>query len=175
MQSKIIRNLKKDKLIARCEKLLVRGIDSVTDISEQLNISYNTARGYVELVKARWVDSKGVKELQAEREGLIKKVQEVIKESWQIKNTAKTALEASQALRTVLMAVEQLRRLQGLDLLPPTTDKPSEIQIFEMAQSVNQLPKEEYQESIRLIRAEIKKRTITEGNSLINEESQTSD
>jgi len=143
MQPKIIRNLKKDKLIAKCEKLLVKGVDSITDISEELDVSYNTARGYVELVKSRWIDSKNIEELQAEREGLIKKVQEVIKESWQIKNTAKNSLEASQALRTILMAIEQLRRLQGLDLVPPLLDEPDETKVFKMAQEVNQLPKEE--------------------------------
>lgn len=158
MQSKIIRNLKKDKLISKCEKLLVKGTDSITDISEELGISYNTARGYVELVKSRWVDSKSVEELQSEREGLIKKVQEVIKESWQIKNTAKTALEASQALRTILMAVEQLRKLQGLDMLPLAIDESDETMIFKMAQEVNKLPKNEYRVAMQMIEAEIIKK-----------------
>ena len=158
MRPRIIRNLKKDKLIAKCEKLLVKGVDSITDISEELDVSYNTARGYVELVKSRWADSKNLEELQAEREGLIKKVQEVIKESWQIKNTAKNALEASQALRTILMAIEQLRRLQGLDLVPPTIDEPDETKVFKMAQEVNQLPKKEYKVALQMIRTEITKR-----------------
>jgi len=158
MQPRIIRNLKKDKLIAKCEKLLVKGIASITDISEQLGVSYGTARGYVQLVKSRWVDSKNIEELQAEREGLVRKVQEVIKESWQIKNTAKTALEASQALRTILLAVEQLRRLQGLDLVSPTLEEPDETKIFKMAQEVNQLPKKEYKVALQMIRTEITKR-----------------
>lgn len=164
MKPKLIRNLKKDKLIAKCEKLLIMGFSSITDISEQLNVSYNTARSYVQVVKFRWVDSKNIEELQAEREGLIKKVQEVIKESWQIKNTAKTALEASQALRTILMAVEQLRRLEGLDLIPPTLDEPDETKIFKMAQDVNQLPKEEYKIAMQMIRTEITKRSKSETN-----------
>jgi len=164
MQPRIIRNLKKDKLIAKCEKLLVKGIDSITDISEQLGVSYGTARGYVQLVKSRWVDSKNIEELQAEREGLVRKVQEVIKESWQIKNTAKTALEASQALRTILLAVEQLRRLQGLDLVSPTLEEPDETKIFKMAQEVNQLPKEEYKIAMQMIKAEIVKRGKAEAN-----------
>jgi len=158
MKPRIIRNLKKDKLIAKCEKLLVKGVDSITDISEELDVSYNTARGYIELVKSRWVDSKNIEELLAEREGLVKKVQLVIKESWQIKNSAKTALEASQALRTILMAIEQLRRLQGLDLVPPTIDEPNETKVFKMAQEVNQLPKEEYKVALQMIRTEITKR-----------------
>lgn len=164
MQSKIIRNLKRDKLISKCEKLLVKGTDSITDISEVLGISYNTARGYVELVKSRWIDSKSVEELQSEREGLIKKVQEVIKESWQIKNTAKTALEASQALRTILMAVEQLRKLQGLDMLPPALDDTDEAKIFNMAQEVNKLPKKEYKIAMQMIEAEIIKKGGTESD-----------
>jgi hypothetical protein len=162
MQPKIIRNLKKDKLISKCEKLLVKGTDSITDISEELSISYNTARGYVELVKSRWIDSKSVEELQSEREGLIKKVQEVIKESWQIKNTAKTALEASQALRTILMAVEQLRKLQGLDMLPLALDESDETKIFNMAQEVNKLPKKEYKIAMQMIEAEIIKKGGTD-------------
>lgn len=164
MRPKIIRNLKKDKLVAKCEKLLVKGVDSITDISEELDVSYNTARGYVELVKARWVDSKNIEQLQAEREGLIKKVQEVIKESWMIKNTAKNALEASQALRTILMAIEQLRKLQGLDLVPPTLDEPDETKVFKMAQEVNQLPKEEYKMAMQMIRTEIIKRRKIEAD-----------
>ncbi len=163
MKPRIIRNLKKDKLIARCEKLLIRGLGSITDISEQLNVSYNTARGYVELVKSRWADAMNTKELQAEREGLIKQVQEVIKESWQIKNTAKTALEASQALRTILLAVEQLRRLQGLDLIPPAIEEPDETKIFQMAKEINQLPKEEYKVAMQMIRAEITKKSKAKG------------
>jgi len=158
MKLRIIRHLKKDKLIAKCEKLLVKGVDSITDISEELDVSYNTARGYIELVKSRWTDSKNIEELQAEREGLIKKVQEVIRESWQIKNTAKTALEATQAMRVVLMATEQLRRLRGLDLIPPAIEEPDETKIFKMAQEVNQLPKEEYKIALQMIRTEITKR-----------------
>lgn len=124
------------------------------------------------MIKTRWMDSKGIDELQIERENLVKKIQEVIRECWELKNTARNTLEATQALRTILLAVEQLRRLQGLDLLPPTTAKPSEVQIFEMAQAVNQLPKEEYQEALRLIRIEIKKRASINSNLLINEENQ---
>ncbi len=175
MQPRIIRNLKKDKLINKCEKLLIRGVDSVSDISAQLDVSYNTAKGYVEIVKSRWVDAKNIEQLQAERENLVKKVQEVIKESWQIKNTAKTALEASQALRTILLAVEQLRRLEGLDMLPPTVDKPEEIQIFEMAQSINQLPKEGYKIAMQMIRAEIVKKGNNKDDSLINKGIQDAD
>ena len=37
--------LKKDKLLQKCELLMVRGIDSASDVSEQLSVSYNTAKG----------------------------------------------------------------------------------------------------------------------------------
>jgi hypothetical protein len=168
MQPKLIRNLKKDKLIAKCEKLLVKGVDSITDVSNELGVSYNTARGYIEVVKSRWIDSKDAEKLQEEREGLVRKVQEVIKEAWVVKKTAKNALEASQALRTVLMAVEQLRKLEGLDLIAPTIDKPAETQIFEMAQSIQQLPKEEYKIAMQMIRAEITKKSTTNDTSLTN-------
>ena len=47
MKPKIIRNLKKDRLINKFEKLLVKGVVSISDVSEQLNISYNTAPGYI--------------------------------------------------------------------------------------------------------------------------------
>ena len=49
---------------------------------------------YIELVKSIWVDSKSIDELQVEREGLIKKTQEVLK-PWDIKSTAKNVLEAT--------------------------------------------------------------------------------
>ena len=62
------------------------------------------------------------------------------------------------------MAVEQLRRLQGLDLLPPVMEKSSEEQVFEMAQSVNQLPKEEYKIAMQMIRTEITKRSNIEAD-----------
>jgi len=57
-----------------------------------------------------------------------------------------------------LMAIEQLRRLQGLDLVPPTLDEPDETKVFKMAQEVNQLPKEEYKVAMQMIRTEITKR-----------------
>lgn len=168
MRSKINHNLKKDQLISKCEKLLVRGVESITDMSSELGVSFNTARGYIEVVKSRWVDSKSIEQLQAEREGLIKKTQEVIRECWNIKSTAKNALEATQALRTIIMAVEQLRRLQGLDLLPLHMEESSENQIYDMAQSVRQLPKEEYKIAMQMIRTEIIKKSDSTNNSLIN-------
>lgn len=129
--------MKKDKLLRKCELLMVRGIDSITDISEQLNLSYNTAKSYVEIVRGRWADYHTVEELQVKRKELIKKTEAIIAESWELKNTAKNAQEATSALRVVLMGVERLQKLFGIDNVPPQPEKPQELVISELADKVN--------------------------------------
>ncbi len=52
-------------------------------------------------------------DLQVKRQELIRKAEEVIKESWQLKNKAKNTLEATSSLRTIVMALERLEKLQG--------------------------------------------------------------
>lgn len=132
-----VSGMKKDKLLRKCELLMVRGIDSITDISEQLNLSYNTAKSYVEIVRGRWADYHTVEELQVKRKELIKKTEAIIAESWELKNTAKNAQEATSALRVVLMGVERLQKLFGIDNVPPQPEKPQELVISELADKVN--------------------------------------
>ena len=60
----MVSGLKKDKLLRKCELLMVRGVDSTTDISDQLNVSYNTAKSYIEIVRGRWQDSHTLEEIQ---------------------------------------------------------------------------------------------------------------
>ena len=43
MADKLISNTKRDKLLNKCESLMLQGVDSPTDISESLNVSFNTA------------------------------------------------------------------------------------------------------------------------------------
>lgn len=129
--------LKKDKLIRKCELLMVKGIDSASDVSEQLNVSYNTAKSYIEIVRERWEDYHTVEELQAKRKELIKKTEAIIAESWELKDKAKNTMEATSSLRTALMAIERLQKLHGIDDVPPQPEPPREAQISDLAHTLN--------------------------------------
>lgn len=155
MATKLISNSKRDRLLTKCESLVLQGIDSPTDIADSLDVSFNTAKTYIRLIRERWVDSSSVDELQAKRQELIKKTEAIIRESWQLKNNAKNTLEAVGALRTVLIAIERLEKLQGLDSLPLPIEKPTEIQIFEYAQEINTLPKEEKTIALKMLKDRI--------------------
>lgn len=109
-----VSGMKKDKLLQKCEVLMVRGIDSVSDISEELNISYNTAKSYIEIIRGRWQNYHSVEELQIKRKELIKKTEAIITESWKLKSNAKNTLEATGALRIALVAIERLQKLHGI-------------------------------------------------------------
>ena len=82
MARKLITNSKRDKLLNQCENLLLRGVDTPTDISDSLNISYNTAKSYISLVKERWTSSTTIDKLHAKRQELIRKTEDIIKEAW---------------------------------------------------------------------------------------------
>lgn len=161
MASKLISNAKRDRLLTQCENLMLRGIDSPTDISDSLNISYNTAKVYVSLIKERWSRSSSIEELQAKRQELIRKTEEIVKEAWQLRKTAKNNLEATQALRTAIIAIERLEKLMGISSLPLPIEKPSEIQMFEVAQEINALPEKEKKKVVLTIAEEIRKREET--------------
>ncbi len=158
MAQNLISNSRRDRLLRQCESLMLRGIDSPTDISDTLNISYNTAKSYISLIRERWACLSTVDELQAKRQELIRKTEEIVKESWELKKTARNNLEAVGALRTALMAIERLERLQGISSLPLPIEKPREQQISELAHKINQLPSEEKQKYILRVREEIKRR-----------------
>lgn len=160
MATKLISNSKRDRLLTKCETLLLQGTDSPTDISDVLKISFNTAKTYIRLIRERWVDSSSVDELQAKRQELIKKTEAIIKESWQLKNNAKNTMEAVATLRTALLAIERLEKLQGIDSLPLPVEKPQEIQLFEFAQEIVALPKKEKKLALTRIREEISLREV---------------
>src|SRR3989344_3091512 len=157
MAQNLISNSKRDRLLSQCENLMLRGVDSPTDISDSLNVSYNTAKSYISLVKERWATFSSVDELQAKRQELIRKTEEIIKEAWILRTTAKNNLEAVGALRTALMAIERLEKLQGMSSLPLPIEKPRETQMFELAQKANQLPKEERDKFLNRVKDEIKR------------------
>ena len=141
---------------------MLHGIDSPTDISESLSISFNTAKTYISLIRERWSSSSDVDKLQFKRQELIRKTEEIIKESWELKKTARNTLEAVGALRTALMAIERLEKLQGLDSLPLPMEKSAETLTFEFAQEIIALPEEEKQTAFDMIENEIKKREVKE-------------
>lgn len=132
-----VSGLKKDKLLRRCESLMAKGINSITDLAEELGVSYNTAQSYQEIVKERWANSYTIEELQAKRKELIKQTEAIITESWQLKGKSKTVQDASNALRTALMAIERLQRLHGIDAVPPQPEKPESVRMFELADKLN--------------------------------------
>lgn len=132
-----VSGLKKDKLLRKCELLMVKGVDSATDVSEQLNVSYNTAKSYIEIVRERWEDYHTVEELQAKRKELIKKTEAIIAESWELKDKAKNTMEATNSLRTALMAIERLQKLHGIDDVPPQPEKSKILSSSELADKLN--------------------------------------
>lgn len=158
MAQKLITNSKRDRLLTKCENLMLQGKDSPTDVSESLNVSFNTAKAYIRLIRERWAGSSSVGELQIKRQELVKKVEAIVRESWQLKNSAKNTLEAVGALRTALMAVERLERLLGIDSLPLPIQKPTELRIFEYAQEITALPEKDKAVALTMIREEIQKR-----------------
>lgn len=129
--------LKKDKLLRRCELLMVKGVSSTSDISEQLGVSFNTAKTYQDIIKARWTDSYTVQELEAKRKELINKTEAIVAESWELKAKAKNVMEATSSLRTALQAVERLQKLYGIDNVLPQPDKPKGQEISELAHHLN--------------------------------------
>lgn len=145
-------NVLKDKRLRKCESLMLRGIDSPTEIGEQLDISYNTAKSYIAVVQERWTSSSDIGELQAKREELIRKTEEIIKEAWKLKDNARNTLEATGTLRTALIAIERLQKLRGLDNVPLQAEKYQETEIFEYAQAVNVLPDKSKQIILAAIR-----------------------
>lgn len=158
MADKLISNTKRDKLLNKCESLMLQGVDSPTDVSESLNVSFNTARSYIAIIKERWANYSNTDELQVKRQELIRKTEEVIKEAWTLKNHARNTLEAIGSLRTALMGIERLQKLLGIDSLPLPIEKSTELQVFEYSQEISVLPQEEKELALKLVREEIKKR-----------------
>ena len=64
MATKLISNSKRDRLLTKCESLMLQNTDSVSDIADALNISFNTAKTYIRLIRERWSDSSNVEKLQ---------------------------------------------------------------------------------------------------------------
>lgn len=160
MAQNLISNSKRDRLLTKCESLMLQGVDSPSQLSEELNISFNTAKSYITLVRERWASSLSVDEFQARRQELIRRTEEIAKEAWILKNSAKNTTEAVAALRTALMCVERLEKLQGLNSLAIPIDKPRVNPISELADKINQLPPEQKQKYVLRIKEEIKRRGI---------------
>lgn len=157
-------NLKREEIILRCEDYMLRGYDRPSELSQLLGIAYNTAREYIEIVKARWeIQSDPVKRESARAE-LIKKAQEVIKESWILKSNTKNTMEKVSALRVILHAIERLTKLQGLDtnnqdgpvVMSVTFQRERQMSI--LADQLNSMPSEKKQKALEMVRAEIKRR-----------------
>lgn len=159
MAQNLISNSKRDRLLTKCESLMLQGTDSPTDLADALDISFNTAKSYVVLIKERWGSTLNVEELQAKRQELIR-TEEIAKEAWILKNNAKNTLEAVSALRTALMCMERLEKLQGINSLPLPIDKPQVNPMYELVQKINQLPADEEQKYVLRIREEIKERRV---------------
>ncbi len=158
-------NLKREQTIIRCEDYMLRGYDRPSELSQLLNVAYNTAKEYIEIVKARWQIQGDPIKREAARAELIKKAQEVIKESWILKSNTKNNMEKISAMRVVLHAIERLTKLQGLDT-NNSEDMPLHMsleiqrhnQIVLLAEQLNQLPAVEKDKAKEMIRAEITKR-----------------
>jgi uncharacterized coiled-coil DUF342 family protein len=167
IMSKLISNSKRDRLLSACESLILKGQDKPTDISSTLNISFNTAKSYILIIKDRWSQTISTEELRAKRQELVHKTEKVLKEAYELKDKSKNTLESIQALRTVLMAIERLQKLIGIDDLPKS--EPEFVQqnnmLVQFANEINELPPDQKSEALRLIRDEKRKRGITTQSS----------
>jgi len=158
-------NLKREQTIIRCEDYMLRGYDRPSELSQLLGVAYNTAREYIEIVKARWQLQGDPLKRESARAELIKKAHEVIKESWLLKSNTKNNMEKISAMRVVLHAIERLTKLQGLDT-NNNEDMPVHMsleiqrhnQIVLMAEQINQLPPVEKDKAKEMIKTEIKRR-----------------
>lgn len=160
-------NIKREETILHAEDYMLRGYDRPSELSQLLGIAYNSARQYIEIVKARWEIQGDPVKRESARAELIKKAEEVIKEGWILKANSRNSMEKVAALRVVLHAIERLTKLQGLDTNNQDTpvvmsiefQRQREIQI--MAEEFYKLPEGEKKKAEKLIQAEIKKRGMT--------------
>lgn len=167
MTQKLISNSKRDRLINKCESLVLQGIESPTEISDTLNISYNTAKTYIAIVRERWASDLDTEDLQEKRRDLIRKTEEIVRESWNLRKSSKNTLEAVGALRTALMAIERLEKLQGIDSLPFPSVKTTETQIFDFAQEINSVSQKEKDGLLKVIKTKINEKSTRVGSELV--------
>jgi len=160
--SKLISNSKREQLPSACESLILRGIEKPTDISSTLHISFNTVKSYISIIRERWSLSVTTEELQTKRRELINKTENVLKEAYELKSKSKNTLESVQALRTVLMAIERLQKLIGLDDLPkPESEaKQQDNLLAQFARKLNELPPEEKAKAMQQIQDEKRRRGL---------------
>lgn len=157
-------NIKREETIIKCEDYMLRGYDRPSELSELLGIAYNTAKEYVELVKARWEIQGDPVKRESARAELIRKSEEVAKEGWILKSNAKNTMEKVASMRVVLHAIERLTKLQGLDT--NHTDTPvvmsfslqRQHQMSILAEQINELPQEQKIKAIEMVKAEIIRR-----------------
>lgn len=163
-------SIKREEIILKAEDYMLRGYDRPSELSQLLGIAYNTAKEYVEVVKARWEIQGDPVKRESARAELIKKAEEVIKEGWVLKSNARNTMEKVSALRVVLNAIERLTKLHGLDVNNENTpvvmtyefQREREIQI--LAEEYHKLPEADKKEADKLIQTEIKKRGMTIDN-----------
>lgn len=157
-----ISNSKRDKLLTKVESLILRGVEKPTDISSTLHISFNTAKSYISIIRERWSLSITTEELQTKRRELINKTENVLKEAYELKSNSKNTLESVQALRTVLMAIERLQKLIGLDDLPKpeSESKQQDNLLAQFAKKLNELPPEEKAKAMQQIQDEKRRRGL---------------
>lgn len=163
-------SIKREELILKAEDYMLRGYDRPTELSQLLGVAYNTAREYVEVVKARWQIQGDPTTREMARAELIKKAQEVIKEGWILKSNAKNTMEKVSAMRVVLHAIERLTKLQGLDtnnnLDTPPVYMSLEIQrhrqVTMLADQINSMPPEKKQKAMEMVKARIKQLRVKE-------------
>lgn len=165
-------NLNREQTIIRCEDYMLRGYDRPSELSQLLGVAYNTAKEYVQIVRARWQLQGDPLARESARSELVKKAQEVIKESWALKSNTKNNMEKISAMRVILHAIERLTKLQGLDT-NNNQDTPIQMslaiqrhsQVVLMAEQLNQLPPDEKEKAKEMIKAEIKKRKSKESDN----------
>lgn len=162
IMSKLISNSKREQLLSACESLILRGVEKPTDVSSMLHVSFNTAKSYISIIRERWSLSVTTEELQTKRRELINKTENVLKEAYELKGKSKNTLESVQALRTVLMAIERLQKLIGLDDLPkPESEAKQQYNLLsQFAKRIQELPPEEKAKALQQIQDEKRRRGL---------------
>ena len=158
-------NVKKEKLLRKCESLVLQGY-STSEISEKLRIARNTVRSYLQVIHERWGSEKNTQELQLRRQEIVKKMEEVVRECWKLKEKARNVSERTGLLRTALASLEAIAKLEGINTLPIMTKNTNEVKIFEFAQEIHELPSKRREIVLKRVREEKFKRRKQKQSSL---------
>ena len=113
----------KEELLSKAEYLYIQNT-SLNAMAQQLKVDWITAKSLVESVKLRWKHKKKRDELDQERNKLIAMTELAHKRACQSYVSFKGENGKVGALNAAIKAVQQLSRLNGLDVIPIKFEDP---------------------------------------------------